>query len=147
MKFIEPWLEKAKNDDVMCDKKFYAELKNSIKKSDKGSLKGLTKVLIKFEETLDIAGLIKLIDDYVQKVEDEDVEEKITQMKILDREMKLREKAEEKLYGKVSSKRVPIKDGVKEAIFRKFDNQCAICNKTEGLHIHHKDKNPKERYL
>lgn len=26
-------------------------------------------------------------------------------------------------------------------IFNKFDNECVVCGKNEGLHIHHKDKN------
>jgi len=57
--------------------------------------------------------------------------------------MRIKEKAETRVYGKVKSKRVPIKEEDKEAILRKFGNKCAICSKTEGLHIHHKDKNPK----
>lgn len=51
---------------------------------------------------------------------------------------KVREEAEKEVYGKVKSERTPIKE--KEAIFRKFDNKCAVCGEMEGLHIHHKDE-------
>jgi antitoxin component of RelBE/YafQ-DinJ toxin-antitoxin module len=53
---------------------------------------------------------------------------------------KAREEAEKEVYGRVRSERTPIKN--KEEIFRKFENKCVICGEVEGLHIHHKDKNP-----
>ena len=40
------------------------------------------------------------------------------------------------------NKRVAISEKDKELIFNKFNNECAICSRKEGLHIHHKDHNP-----
>lgn len=64
-----------------------------------------------------------------------------------DKERKIKEEAEKRLYGKVKSKRIAINPEEKEAILRKFDNKCAVCGKTEGLHIHHKDGNSKNNRI
>lgn len=63
--------------------------------------------------------------------------------KIKDREKKhlLREEAEKRYYSKVKTKRQAFTTDEKEAILGKFNNECAVCGRTEGLHIHHKDHN------
>jgi 5-methylcytosine-specific restriction endonuclease McrA len=74
--------------------------------------------------------------------EKNELREEIEKIKERERKRKLREKAEKKLYGKKKTTRVNIPSDEKEMILSKFNNQCVVCNQTEGLHIHHKDHNP-----
>ena len=61
--------------------------------------------------------------------------------------LKIREEAEKRLYGSIKTKREPLKEVEKDAIFSVFHNQCAVCGNEEGLHIHHKDGNPKNNRI
>lgn len=79
----------------------------------------------------------KAIDNLVEEYE---VKEEAKKIEERDRKLRIKEKAERKVYGKVKTKRIAMKSEDKEAIFRKFGNKCTICGRTEGLHIHHKDK-------
>lgn len=76
----------------------------------------------------------KLIDDEMINVESN---------KILEREKKrnIKEEAEKRLYGKVKTKRKILTEEKKDMVFDKFDSECVVCGKKEGLHIHHKDEN------
>ncbi len=62
--------------------------------------------------------------------------------KILERQQKrkIREEAEKKIYGKIKNKRKFLTEEEKDMVFDKFNNECAVCGKKEGLHIHHKDE-------
>lgn len=60
---------------------------------------------------------------------------------------KIREKAEKNLFGSVKSKRIPLSDEERDSIFDKFNSECVICGSKEGLHIHHKDKNPSNNQI
>ena len=67
----------------------------------------------------------------------------INRLKHTEERRMIREEAEKRLYGKVEeNKRAAISEKDKEIIFSKFNNECAICSRKEGLHIHHKDHNP-----
>jgi hypothetical protein len=63
--------------------------------------------------------------------------------------LKIREQAEKLVYGesKGKKKREAIKESDKELIFKKFGNKCSVCGREEGLHIHHKDKDPKNNRM
>jgi hypothetical protein len=76
-----------------------------------------------------------------------ELEEEIDKIKERERKRKLREKAEKKIYGKKKTKRLLIPVDEKEMVLSKFNNQCAVCTQTEGLHIHHKDNNPSNNQM
>ena len=76
-----------------------------------------------------------------QLVENKFVEVEVNKIKERQRKRNIREQAEKKLYGKVKTKRKILTEEEKELIFDKFGNECVVCGKKEGLHIHHKDKN------
>jgi len=86
----------------------------------------------------------KAVDDIIEEFE---VEEEAEKIKERSRKLKIREKAENSLFGKIKTKRIELNTEEKEAIFSKFNNKCAICSKVEGLHIHHKDKNPRNNRI
>jgi len=71
-----------------------------------------------------------------------DYERELINLKTRQKKFKLKEKVERDYYGKPKTKREVINIALKDEIFRKFGNKCGVCSKTEGLHIHHKDKNP-----
>jgi len=64
-------------------------------------------------------------------------------LKEKERKRKIREKAELDFYGRIKSKRDNLSKEKKEDILKRFNNRCAVCDRDEGLHIHHKDNNPK----
>ncbi|MBI4439477.1 HNH endonuclease [Candidatus Woesearchaeota archaeon] len=64
-----------------------------------------------------------------------------------DRKRKIREKAEKEVYGSIKTKRLSFDETLKDSVFSKYDNSCAVCGYEEGLHIHHKDKNPRNNKL
>src|SRR3989344_1275704 len=67
---------------------------------------------------------------------------------IRETKQQMREKIEQRVYGKVQKKnRKILSEEEKDMIFNKFNNQCVTCGKTEGLHIHHKDKNPSNNII
>lgn len=39
-----------------------------------------------------------------------------------------------------------VKD-LKESVYSKYDSECAICGRNEGLHIHHKDTDSKNNKI
>lgn len=78
--------------------------------------------------------LNKLIEDVVVSYEIKKIKDKEIKRKV-------RELAEKKLYGRIRTKRKALSDEEKEMIFDKFNNECVVCGKKEGLHIHHKDEN------
>lgn len=86
--------------------------------------------------------------DYdVDKITNEVVEDvmryfEIEKIKKRQRKREIKEDAEKTYFNKVKNKRLQINEEEKESILDKFNNECAICGQSEGLHIHHKDKNP-----
>ena len=85
--------------------------------------------------------LNKLSDDEIKKLEKKlRLELEVDKLKQFEQDRELREEAEKVVYGKVKTTRVSLTEEDKEIIFKKFNNQCSICGKTEGLHIHHKNK-------
>ena len=71
------------------------------------------------------------------------IQAEIKSLKATEHRRLIREEAEKRLYGKLKENtRSPISEKDKEIIFSKFNNECAICSRKEGLHIHHKDHNP-----
>lgn len=72
----------------------------------------------------------------------------VSKLKAIEQRKLIREEAEKRLYGKVKENtRSPISERDKDIIFNKFGNECSICNRKEGLHIHHKDHNPSNNRL
>src|SRR3989338_7439916 len=84
----------------------------------------------------------KMIKEELKELEEHMVQKEMINLKEVGVKRNIREKAEKRLHGRVKSQRIAIREIDKEAIFRKFENKCAICGEVEGLHIHHKDKNP-----
>lgn len=84
----------------------------------------------------------------LSEIEDE-IEHKIhlDKLKEKERKRKIREDAEKDFYGRVKSKRENISLDKQEDILRRFNNKCIICDKDEGLHIHHKDNNPQNNNI
>jgi len=80
---------------------------------------------------------------------EEEIEYKlqVDKFKEKERKRKIRENAEKDFYGRVRSKRDNIPLDKREDVLRKFNNECAICRKKEGLHIHHKDENPQNNQI
>ena len=69
--------------------------------------------------------------------------------KIAEREyqLNLRHKAEKEYFGKEKTKRIILDNNLKESVLNRFNNECIICGAKEGLHIHHKDKNPSNNQI
>ncbi len=88
-----------------------------------------------------------LCKDRIKQYEEYELQKEIDKLEERESKRILREKAEKRFYGKVKTKRKPFTEEEKDIIFHKFGNKCAICNKEEGLHIHHKDHNPKNNTL
>lgn len=80
--------------------------------------------------------------EIITKYNEVEIKKKIEEMKQREQKKYIREQAEKKLYGQAKTKRESINETDKEIIFQKFNNECSICGAKEGLHIHHKDKNP-----
>jgi hypothetical protein len=74
------------------------------------------------------------------------IKQEIMKTRQREHKSKIRDAAEQIFCGKART-RIPLNNFTKEAIFNKFDNRCVICNAAEGLHIHHKDQNPKNNFL
>lgn len=70
----------------------------------------------------------------------------VWKIKRREQKAKLMEKAEKEYYGNIKTKREPLGD-LKEAIYSKYNNECAVCGAKEGLHVHHKDDNPKNNKI
>jgi len=77
------------------------------------------------------------------------VQHHIEKMKASEHRLSIKQEAEKRLYGKVKTKkkRVPLSKELRDKVFRKFDNQCMICEQKQGLHIHHKDHDPKNNAM
>lgn len=85
--------------------------------------------------------LDEYIEEYGQKAALEaEVEEETKRIKVRRLKRFIREEAEKKVYGKIKT-RVSLTEEEKEMVFDKYGSKCALCGATEGLHIHHKDKN------
>ena len=83
-----------------------------------------------------------IFNDLINKlVEDKFIEIEANKILESQRKRNIREKTEKKLYGTVKTKRKNLTEEEKEMIFDKFNTECVICGKKEGLHIHHKDEN------
>ncbi len=74
-------------------------------------------------------------------------EKEIAKVKMREKKFKLREKVEKEVYGKIKTKRQIFDNGLKESIYSRYNNECTVCGGKEGLHIHHKDKNPKDNKM
>ena len=104
-------------------------------------------IVEKMENMFKLNELVKQIDDFVREFNDEQINEKIVTLKRTDRERQIREEAEKRLYGEVKKGRDALSKEEKEHIYSKYDFKCAICGADEGLHIHHKNKNPKNNVM
>jgi 5-methylcytosine-specific restriction endonuclease McrA len=82
-----------------------------------------------------------------ETVKEGQVKSEMEKIKQREKQRKIREEAEKRLYGKTNTKRQKFTENQKNMILNKFENQCAVCGKTEGLHIHHKDKNTKNNRM
>lgn len=71
----------------------------------------------------------------------------IRKLKERERIAKIKEKAEKDYYGKVKTKREHVPKDVRETVFHKYDNECAVCGRKEGLHVHHKDNDSKNNRM
>jgi hypothetical protein len=69
-----------------------------------------------------------------------DIEKKKIEERMYRHDAKI--EAEKQYFGKSNDKRRDITNDEKEGILTYYNNECAICRAKEGLHIHHKDKNP-----
>ena len=78
-----------------------------------------------------------------------EVSEEIKKIKASELRSIIRSKAEKRLYGKVKTKkkRVPLSKALRDRVYRKYENQCMICSQKQGLHIHHKDHDPKNNAM
>ena len=85
--------------------------------------------------------------EHIKEDEENDLKSEMNRIKQREERRAIKEKAEKALYGKVKTKREALSEELKEMIYSKFENKCAVCNKDEGLHIHHKDKNPSNNRL
>ena len=99
-----------------------------------------------------------LVNDIIRRLKDnpltlENISEameyikEIEKMHNREKQFKIREEAEKKYYGKAKNKRQSFSEDEIDSILAKFGNKCAICSKDEGLHIHHKDRNPSNNQL
>ena len=73
--FIKLWSKKADDEDFQITKEDYDEFKDDLKKIKKSTLKGLNKLVNNIEKQLDLKELVKEIDNYVQEVEEEEINE------------------------------------------------------------------------
>lgn len=96
----------------------------------------------------------ELIKQFKEKIIDEEEVKKMFQLRKEIHKIKTREKrykiiesAEKEIYGKAKTKRITIPKDQQEQILARFNNECAICSAKEGLHIHHKDQNPKNNQM
>ena len=86
------------------------------------------------------AVLRKFCEDIVIELEKSKIE---TRQKQLD----LKHRAEKEYFGSEKTKRITFTNDEKEDILNSFNNKCVICDTEEGLHIHHKDNNPKNNQM
>ena len=146
IKFIEPWnLKVNKPNGIIADEDYSKFKQDAARVNNK--IEGLDKLIIDIEKQFNVDELIKEISDYIKKIEEEEIEEKIIQIKEIERERRVREQAEKRIYGKIKTTRQILTNQEQEMIRSKFNNKCALCGVTEGLHIHHKDKNPKNNQI
>jgi 5-methylcytosine-specific restriction endonuclease McrA len=90
----------------------------------------------------------KTLNEIEEKLEEEcEIAEELNNIKKRERGHYIQEKAEKLYFGKVKTKRTPLSKNEQESILNKFNNECAICGADEGLHIHHKDHNPKNNQI
>jgi len=82
-----------------------------------------------------------------KKTREAKIREEVFRMQIRDQRRKIREEAEKRLYGKVKTRRRTLTEEETEMIFKKFGNKCVVCGVTEGLHIHHKNRDPKDNRI
>jgi ribosomal protein S14 len=121
------WLSEHKNKTLFDLKK---EIQTGIwAKNNKGVLYCPYLQILRF----DTDELKKLEKKLRIKLEIQKLEEK-------EEKIKIREIAEREVYGKPQTTRVPLNEKDKDVIFKLANNECSICGKKEGLHIHHKNK-------
>ena len=82
----------------------------------------------------------------VDKIARKEIENRIKEyetkkLKRKQRTLEVKKKAQKEFYGKDKSSRTTLSKDEKDIVFGNYNNECAICNEKEGLHIHHKDKN------
>ena len=63
------------------------------------------------------------------------------------RKHKIKIQAEKEVFGKEKNNRQAFSEDEKESIISYFNHECVICCAKEGLHIHHKDKNPSNNQM
>lgn len=80
-------------------------------------------------------------------IHEKEIEAQMGQIALVEKNRKLREEAERRLYGKVRKKRGNFTEEERDMILNKFENKCIICGNDEGLHIHHKDGNPQNNQI
>ena len=147
-KMIKPWSTQIQESENSILKEDYTKFKIEWEKLKKHKLRSeLGEGLEMVENTLRLNEQVNQIDDFVREFNDEQINEKIVTLKRTDRNRQIREEAEKRLYGEVKKGRDALSKEEKEQIFSKYDFKCAICGVEGGLHIHHKDKNPKNNVM
>jgi len=131
------------------------ELKEEIKKEEiremltkRGFIQGF------YDENL-ISAIVKnnirenKLDEFLKSYEEEKlIELEATKIRERQKQLKIREEAEKKVFGNNSKKkRIPLSLSEQEAILDKYNHECVFCGTEEGLHIHHKDSNPQNNQL
>jgi hypothetical protein len=142
--FLKKWNKLAENDDYPITTEEYNQFKGELTKSYNGEIEEIVTALQQIEEMVDMNGAIERLDTAIPEIENEIAKLEAAKIKERGTRQRIREKAERKVYGKVKTKRQAFTGEQKEGIFKKFNYKCAICSKDEGLHIHHKNQDPKD---
>lgn len=85
--------------------------------------------------------------EHAREAKEMQIQVAMAQIKEREERRRIREEAEKRVYGKVKTKREALSNEEKEGIFSKFNNECAVCSRKEGLVIHHKDGDPKNNAI
>jgi 5-methylcytosine-specific restriction endonuclease McrA len=119
----------------------YMEIKDIVEFDGKSTKKEIAELMNKKEIAKNILKKVK------EKILEHEIELEGERIRKRKDRREIKEKAEKKVFGKLKTKRLPISNEERDAIFDKFSNECAICGANEGLHIHHKDHNPKNNQI
>tara|TARA_Y100000310_G_scaffold265439_1_gene276477 strand:- start:68 stop:775 length:708 start_codon:yes stop_codon:yes gene_type:complete len=140
------WLEsgksgtKASNERKLENKGKLAKKRKKRKLTSKCRMCGKTFYPLKYKKSLPRS----FCSNYCYEISEE-----IKKIKESERQSQIRQEAEKKLYGKVKTKkkRVPLSKALRDRVYRKYKHQCMICSQKQGLHIHHKDHDPKNNAM
>jgi hypothetical protein len=110
------------------------------------SFQEIKKIIIK--NNLSKKEIKEVIIKNFERIKDEiDLKLEKEKIKREEQKAKIRERAEREYYGKVKTKRQAFNKDLKEAVYHKYNNECALCGAKEGLHIHHRNQDAKNNQL